>query len=101
MIAIIADILFILLVIQVICHLAGWWTVLTLELLRDALQTYVKRGYSWNKASNAIRIEFKDITLFINNEAEIQKQYEAKLSFRDDSKTRFNKVAAWDSIQFT
>lgn len=67
---------------------------LTLELMREALQSYIQRGYSWNKASNALMIEFSDITLLNEHWNEVQRQYEAKASFREASKTRYNKVAS-------
>lgn len=60
--------------------------------MREALQSYIQRGYSWNRASNAIMIEFGDITLFNEHRNEIEKQYEAKASFREDSKNRYSKV---------
>jgi len=67
---------------------------LTIELMREALQSYIQRGYSWKRASNALMIEFNDITLLNEHWNEIEKQYEAKASFRDMTKTRHNKVAA-------
>lgn len=67
---------------------------LDLHNLALLLQSYIARGYSFQTVCRKIRNEYEDITLFTDNQEEIQKQYEAKLSFREEMQCRYNKVAA-------
>ena len=68
--------------------------MLTLETLRDLLQSYVQRGYTFSRVCKEIQKEYKDITLFNEHYDAIQSQYEMQLSFREDRRNRFYNKAA-------